>query len=86
MQVASNQPVDDVMRRWPQTIRIFLDHKFFCVGCPIATLHTVADACKAHDAELASFLLRLSEATATKGAGVREAEGDPPYSASTNSL
>ena len=28
--------VDDVMRRWPATIRVFLDFRMGCVGCPIA--------------------------------------------------
>jgi len=36
--------VDDVMTHWPSTIRVFLDFKFSCVGCPIACFHTVRDA------------------------------------------
>ena len=38
--------VDDVMRQWPGTIRVFLDFKFMCVGCPIACFHSVEDACR----------------------------------------
>ncbi|HMK69533.1 MAG TPA: DUF1858 domain-containing protein [Xanthobacteraceae bacterium] len=40
--------VDDVMRRWPATIRTFLDFRMNCVGCPIAIFHTVEDACREH--------------------------------------
>lgn len=40
--------VDEVMRRWPVTVRTFLDFGFGCVGCPIAGFHTVADACAEH--------------------------------------
>ena len=40
--------VEDVMRRWPATIRVFLDHGMHCVGCPITSFHAVDDACREH--------------------------------------
>jgi hybrid cluster-associated redox disulfide protein len=58
--ISSDMLVDDVMRRWPATIRVFLDAKFMCVGCPIGCFHTVADACREHRAELAGFLASLN--------------------------
>ena len=60
MPITSDRLVDDVMRRWPQTIRIFLDNRFHCVGCPIACFHTVEDACREHEADLAAFLADLN--------------------------
>ena len=51
--------VEDVMRDWPATIRTFLDFELACVGCPIATFHTVADSCHAHGIEEATFLAAL---------------------------
>lgn len=51
--------VDDIMRQWPQTIRVFLDFRMSCVGCPIATFHTVEDSCREHGIELATFLAAL---------------------------
>jgi len=53
--------VDDIMRRWPETIRVFLDFRMSCVGCPIATFHTVEDSCREHGVELAAFLAALQE-------------------------
>lgn len=41
--------VDEIMRRWPATIRVFIRHRMLCVGCPIGVFHTVRDACRAHD-------------------------------------
>ena len=58
--------VDDVMLRWPQTIRVFLDFKFFCIGCPIGSFHSVEDACREHHADLEAFLEAL-RAEAAKG-------------------
>lgn len=55
-------PVDTVMRRWPQTIRVFLDHRMRCVGCPIAGFHSVADSCREHDVDLDAFAAALRRA------------------------
>jgi len=40
--------MDEIMRRWPAAIRVALDHKLLCVGCPIAAFHTVDDAIREH--------------------------------------
>jgi hybrid cluster-associated redox disulfide protein len=58
--------VDDVMARWPLTIRVFLNFKFLCIGCPIGSFHTVEDACREHHADLTAFLDAL-RAEAAKG-------------------
>ncbi len=41
--------MDEIMRRWPATIRVVLDHGMLCVGCPIASFHTVEDAVREHN-------------------------------------
>jgi hybrid cluster-associated redox disulfide protein len=51
--------VDDVMSRWPATIRVFLDFRMGCVGCPIACFHSVEDACREHEIDRHSFLTAL---------------------------
>ena len=51
--------VDDVMRRAPRTIRVFLEFKMGCVGCPLACFHTVADACREHHVNRDAFLAAL---------------------------
>ena len=56
--------VDDVMRRWPATIRVFLDFKFMCVGCPIGIFHSVEDACREHKTGTEAFLAALRAAAA----------------------
>jgi hybrid cluster-associated redox disulfide protein len=53
--------VDEIMRQWPQTIRVFLDFRMSCVGCPIATFHTIEDSCREHGVDLATFLAALQE-------------------------
>lgn len=53
--------VDDIMREFPQTIRVFLDYRMNCVGCPIGTFHTVADSCREHGVDAGVFLSALRD-------------------------
>jgi hybrid cluster-associated redox disulfide protein len=56
--------VDDVMRDFPSTIRVFLDFHMNCVGCLIAPFHTVHDSCQAHHIETEAFVTALEKARA----------------------
>jgi len=56
--------VDQVMSRWPATMRVFLDFKMGRVGCPIAAFHSVEDASHEHKIDPAAFLAAL-QAVAT---------------------
>jgi hybrid cluster-associated redox disulfide protein len=40
--------VSEIMRRWPETMRLFIDHRLLCVGCPIAPFHTLVDVAREH--------------------------------------
>ena len=46
--IDADMPVDEIMRRWPATIRVFMRRQMLCIGCPIGTFHTIGDACDAH--------------------------------------
>ena len=51
--------VDDVMTCWPATIRVFLDFRLGCIGCPIASFHSVDDACREHGIDASHFMTAL---------------------------
>lgn len=51
--------VGEIMRRWPATIRVMIRCRMLCIGCPIAFLHTVADACSAHSIDPEAFSQEL---------------------------
>lgn len=40
--------VRQIMIRWPETTRVFIDWRMHCVGCPIAELHRLGDAATEH--------------------------------------
>jgi len=51
--------MDDIMRRWPATIPVVLRHRLLCVGCSIASFHTVDDAIREHEIDGAQFRSEL---------------------------
>ena len=40
--------LDEIMTRWPQVLRVFIDRHLHCVVCPITSFHTLADSAAAH--------------------------------------
>jgi hybrid cluster-associated redox disulfide protein len=59
MPIGPDDLVDDIMRRWPATIRVFVDRRMGCVGCPVGSFHSVEDACREHGIDHDDFLLTL---------------------------
>jgi hybrid cluster-associated redox disulfide protein len=56
------QSVDDVMRRWPTTVAVFVRHRMACVGCAIAPHHTVEEASAEYGLAASAFLDELRAA------------------------
>ena len=61
--------MDDIMRLWPATIRTILDYGLLCVGCPIASFHTVDDGIREHGIEERAFRQSLRAAIERSEAG-----------------
>lgn len=59
--------VAEIMFSWPSAIRVFLDHRMHCVGCPIAPFHTLVDAAEEHGLLLADLVADI-ERERLKGA------------------
>ncbi len=62
MPIGFDDIVGEVMTTRPATIRVFLDYRMGCVGCPISGFHTVDDACKEHGVDRDEFLAALRAA------------------------
>lgn len=59
MRVGFDDIVGDVMTARPATIRVFLDFKMGCVGCPISAFHSVEEASKEHGIDRDDLLAAL---------------------------
>ncbi|TBW33775.1 DUF1858 domain-containing protein [Siculibacillus lacustris] len=62
MDIDPESVVDDVMRRWPATIAVFLANRMHCIGCPVGRMHTIAEACAEHALDRATVLAQLAAA------------------------
>jgi hybrid cluster-associated redox disulfide protein len=54
--------VAEVLDAWPQTIRVFLDHRMHCVGCAMAGFDTIAEAVANYGGALEPFVAELARA------------------------
>jgi hybrid cluster-associated redox disulfide protein len=59
MPIGFDDIVGKVMIVRPATIRVFLNFRMRCVGCPISAFHTVDDACMEHGVDRDEFLAAL---------------------------
>lgn len=54
--------VDQIMKHWPASIRVFIDFRMNCVGCPIASFHSVDEAGREHAVDVVALLDALQRA------------------------
>lgn len=80
-QIDPNMTVDEIMRRWPETVHVVIRHKLHCIGCPFGIFHTVADACAIHEVDERSVAadlvgaMQMGPASAWMGAVGRDENG-----------
>jgi len=55
-------PIAEIMRSYPQTIQVFLNHRMVCVGCHMSAFDTLADAIDNYEFSAAEFVEKLHEA------------------------
>ncbi|MER8963315.1 DUF1858 domain-containing protein [Mesorhizobium sp. M0959] len=60
--INSDMVVDEIMRKWPATVAVVVNYRMLCVGCPIGSFHTVAEACREHRINQTCFILDLESA------------------------
>ena len=61
--LALDMTVEQVMNRWPDSVRVFLDFRMNCVGCPIAAFHSVEEAGREHGIDGHAILEKLRSVT-----------------------
>jgi hybrid cluster-associated redox disulfide protein len=54
--------VAEIMQHWPSTIGVFIDLNMHCIGCPIGSFHTLADAADEHGLLLDALAAEVSAA------------------------
>jgi hybrid cluster-associated redox disulfide protein len=65
MTIELDDLVGEIFDRTPAAMRVFLDFRMNCVGCPIAMFHTVSDSCREHGIDADRFLAALRTGAAS---------------------
>ncbi|MEH0070092.1 DUF1858 domain-containing protein [Pannonibacter sp. Pt2-lr] len=60
--VCAETILDGMMETYKETIPVFIRRKMRCIGCPIAHLHDVREACEEHHVPLEEFLSDVNRA------------------------
>lgn len=53
--------VSEIMKRWPATMRLFIDRRLLCVGCPIAPFHMLTDVAFEHGVDYDSLVAAVAK-------------------------
>jgi len=51
--------VAEIMKRWPQSVPIFIAHRLDCVGCPMTSFETLAEIIEIYNVPKEKFLQEL---------------------------
>jgi hybrid cluster-associated redox disulfide protein len=53
--------VEDTLKRWPQTIPVFLKYRMACVGCSMSSFETISGAAEIYKLPLQTFIDELQQ-------------------------
>ena len=58
--------VERLFVQWPQTLSVFLRHRFGCIGCLMAPFDTLHDVARNYQVDLTELLAELMEVSKSK--------------------
>ena len=48
MKITKQMKIEEVIRKYPETLSVFAEHGFHCLGCAAASFESIEDGAKAH--------------------------------------
>ena len=62
--ITGDEPIGQVLKDYPQTLRVFLSHGLMCVGCAVARFENIRDGATAHGIDVDALVQDLNAAIA----------------------
>jgi hybrid cluster-associated redox disulfide protein len=59
--ISDDMPIGEVLKKYPQTMRVFLSHGLMCVGCAIARFENVRQGAQAHGIDVDALMKDLNQ-------------------------
>jgi len=57
----TDMTVDDILRRWPQSVQVFRSYSLACLGCAVASFCNVMDVAEIYNLPKEQFLADLQK-------------------------
>ena len=64
--IDKNMKIEDVLRKYPQTIPVFRRFGFDCAGCQLSEFENIEHGARVHKIDLDALLKGLNESVAAK--------------------
>jgi hybrid cluster-associated redox disulfide protein len=58
--------VEDTLKRWPETIPVFIKYRMGCVGCAMASFESLSGAAKIYKLPIQNFISELRQAAGSE--------------------
>jgi len=62
LKITKGMTIQEVVKKYPKTVFVFIDYGLHCVGCPAAQNETIEEAAKLHQMDLEKLLKDLNKA------------------------
>ena len=60
--ITDDMPIGQVLKEYPQALRVFLSHGLMCVGCAVARFENIRDGATAHGIDVEALIKDLNAA------------------------
>ena len=60
--ITPDMPIGDVVRKYPDTVNVFLSHGLMCVGCAVARFESIRQGAQAHGIDVDTLVEDLNKA------------------------
>ena len=60
--ITGDEPIGQVLKDYPQALRVFLSHGLMCVGCAVARFENIRDGATAHGIDVEALIKDLNAA------------------------
>lgn len=67
--ISADTPVQDMIARYPETIRVLVARRLHCAGCYISPFHTLTDTAREYALAVEPLLAELNQAVHEAGHG-----------------
>ena len=62
MKITKDMKIAEIVKKYPNTVEVFMKHHMMCFGCGIAHVETLEQGCMGHGIDVEKMLKDLNEA------------------------